>query len=76
MHYNVNVGKTLSMSDTRIELAVSRIEAALGRIAEVADNPPKVPKTVSSLVVKHEVLREAAQSTLTELDHLIDELDQ
>ncbi|NMW31200.1 hypothetical protein HKD42_03915 [Altererythrobacter sp. RZ02] len=64
------------MSDTRIESAVNRIETALARIAEVADNPPATAPSVSALVIKHEALREVANSTLAELDTLIDEMDQ
>lgn len=64
------------MSDTRIESAVNRIEAALARIAEVADNPPAATPSVSALVIKHEALREVANSALAELDTLIDEMDR
>ena len=69
-----------TMSGDRIENAVQRIEAALSRIAEAADKPraeaPAVPASVSSLVVKHEELRETVSNTLKELDDLIGKLEQ
>lgn len=68
------------MSGDRIESAVQRIEAALARIAEAADSPPpaasEMPASVSSLVVKHEELRETVGNTLKELDELIGKLEQ
>lgn len=68
------------MSGDRIESAVQRIEAALARIADAADQPraeaPPVPASVSSLVVKHEELRETVNNTLKELDELIGKLEQ
>lgn len=64
------------MSEERIETAVSRIEAALARIAEVADKPPPAPQSVSALVVKHETLRDAATTALSDIDALIAEIDQ
>ena len=64
------------MSQERIESAVQRIETALARIAKAADNVPKVPPSVSALVVKHESLRDTVNGTLDDLDNLIEELDQ
>lgn len=64
------------MSEERIENAVSRIEAALARIAEVADTPAPAPQSVSALVVKHEALRDAATTALSDIDALIAEIDQ
>ena len=75
------------MTGDRIESAVQRIEAALARIGEAADRPrPEaaagtteapvaVPPSVSSLVVKHEELRETVTNTLKELDDLIGKLE-
>lgn len=64
------------MSEQRIEHAVQRIEAALARIAECAETMRPAPPSVSSLVVKHENLREVAGNVLKDLDDLIEELDQ
>ena len=67
------------MSQERIESAVQRIETALARIASAADNLPKeaaAPPSVSALVVKHEALRETVSNTMSDLDTLIEELDQ
>ncbi|MCP5396952.1 MAG: hypothetical protein H6918_09525 [Sphingomonadaceae bacterium] len=64
------------MSEQRIESAVQRIEAALARIAECADTMRPAPPSVSGLVVSHENLREAANSTLKELDELLERLEE
>lgn len=69
------------MKSERIEQAVQRIETALSRIAEIADNGSAagegsgaVPANVSQLVVKHEELREAVASEIRQLDALIERL--
>lgn len=64
------------MSKERIENAVSRIEIALARIADVADNSSPAPQSVSALVVKHEALRDAATTALDDIDALIKEINQ
>ena len=64
------------MSGDRIESAVQRIEAALARIAEAADTVRPPPSSVSTLVVKHEALRETVANTLKDLDELIGKLEQ
>ncbi|MGB7372778.1 hypothetical protein [Pontixanthobacter sp.] len=64
------------MSEERIETAVNRIEAALARIAEVANNPSPTPQSVSALVVKHEALRDAASTALNDIDSLIAEIGE
>lgn len=69
------------MSDNRTESAIQRIEAALARIADIADasapEPSPSPEpAVSALVEKHETLHETVNSTLEELDKLIAELDR
>lgn len=69
------------MFDDRIENAVQRIEAALSRIAEIADAPAQeraggdAPPSVIALVEKHEALHETASNTLAQLDKLIEELE-
>jgi len=60
------------MNGERIERAVQRIEAALGRIAKVADDP----RPASDLTIEHERLREAASGALKELDELIERLER
>ncbi|WP_160600148.1 hypothetical protein [Allopontixanthobacter confluentis] len=70
------------MNEQRIEQAVQRIEAALGRIAQLAENkvsapvqaPP--PTSVSGLVVKHEALRDTVASSLKEIDALLERLEK
>lgn len=64
------------MSEQRIEQATRRIEAALGRIAQVAENKIATPPSVSGLVVKHEALRESVASSLRELDDLLERLEK
>ena len=76
------------MSEDKIESAVQRIEAALARIADIADHgaPPSDVQaeqqstaeapSVIALVEKHEALRETVSNTLEELDELIGELEQ
>ena len=79
------------MSEERIERAVQRIEAALGRISAVSDNPAfgtgagaaadlsadenAATPSIIALVEKHEALNETVSNTLEQLDKLIAELD-
>lgn len=64
------------MSGDRIETAVKRIEAALARIAEIADRDPPRQATASAFVVRHEALRETVATQLGELEQLIRELGE
>lgn len=64
------------MNGDRIENAVQRIEAALARIGGAADAVATQAPSVSSLVVKHEALRETAATTLKELNELIGTLER
>lgn len=64
------------MNGERIERAVQRIEAALGRIAAAADDYRPAPPSVSGLVDEHERLREATSGALKEIDGLIERLDR
>lgn len=64
------------MSKDRIEHAVTRIETALGRIADLADRIRPAPPSVSGLVVKHEALRETVSNSLKELDELLERLEK
>jgi hypothetical protein len=70
------------MTGDRSEAAVQRIEAALARIARVADSPPPTriaatsTPSVTALVEQHEALRETVSRAIAELDSLIAELDQ
>jgi|InoplaM3SPM_1038593.scaffolds.fasta_scaffold117699_1 hypothetical protein len=64
------------MNGERIENAVQRIEAALARIAGAADAVAPQAPSVSSLVVKHEALRETVSATLKELDDLIGAMER
>ena len=64
------------MEGSRIEQAVQRIETALARIGEAADTLRPAPPSVSSLVVRHENLREQVTSSLKELDELIERLEE
>ncbi len=64
------------MNEQRIEHAVRRIEAALGRIALVAENKISPPPSVSGLVVKHEALRETVSNSLRELDDLLERIEK
>ena len=61
------------MDGERIERAVQRIEAALGRIATVADSYPPVSASGSGGDAK---LREAASKALNEIDALIERLER
>ena len=70
------LGNFSAMDGERLESAVQRIEAALARIAEAADKARPAPKSVSSLVDKHETLRETVAATLKELDELIGKLEK
>ena len=67
------------MSEQQIERAVQRIEAALGRIASLADRPAPSEDTQSAalaaLVERHEALREATETALRSLDRLIEEIE-
>ncbi len=56
--------------------ATQRIEAALGRIEALTDSIRPVPPSVSSLVVKHESLRDSVTNSLKELDDLIERLER
>ena len=64
------------MNGQRIESAVQRIEAALARIAGAADAVAPQAPSVSSLVEKHEALRETVSTTLKELDDLIEVMER
>ena len=66
------------MSANRSEAAVQRIEAALARIARVADAPPADGKAVSvlALVEKHETLRETVAQAIADIDAVVAEIDQ
>jgi len=71
------------MSEDRIESAVQRIEAALSRIAGIADAEKTGAKggaetspPVTALIEKHEALRDSVSDTLAELDILIGEIEQ
>ncbi|MFZ1743876.1 MAG: hypothetical protein WAT93_13555 [Pontixanthobacter sp.] len=64
------------MTDQTIETAVQRIEAALARIADLADREITPSPPVSALVEKHQSLLETVANTLNELDVLIEDLDQ
>lgn len=72
------------MTGDRSEEAVRRIEAALARIARVADAPVAKPTSdgsgqsanVLALVEQHESLRETVAQSLADLDALIAEIDQ
>lgn len=69
------------MSGSRIEQAIARIDAAMGRIvaarARQAEKPsdPASSARVMALVNSHEKLREEVADTLGELDSLIEELE-
>ena len=64
------------MNGERIETAVQRIEAALARIANAGEAGPPPASSVSSLVVKHEALRDTVAATLKELDDLIGAIER
>lgn len=71
------------MTGDRTEAAVQRIEAALARIARLADAPPAVPTGVAApsanvlaLVEKHEALRDTVAQALADLDEVIGDLEQ
>ena len=63
------------MDQNRIEPAVQRIEAALARIAAVADAVPAPQGIDASPSPQDEALRETVASTLAELDDLIARLE-
>lgn len=69
------------MDGDRIEQAVQRIEAALARIAAVADNPPapaadpETEQKLQELGQRHEHLREVANGVLGDLDKLIETIE-
>ena len=63
------------MDHDRIEPAVQRIEAALARIAAVADAVPATHADNASPSPQDEALRETVASTLAELDELIARLE-
>lgn len=64
------------MEHDRIEPAVQRIEAALARIAAVADAGLAAPAPGALADPGDERLRETVADTLAELDRLIGRLDQ
>ncbi len=76
LHYNGKSGNFVAMDEDRIERAVQRIEAALGRIGTAADSIEPAPASVSNLVNKHEELRESVANSLKDLDELIDRLEE
>ncbi|MFA9201556.1 MAG: hypothetical protein ACEQR8_10320 [Cypionkella sp.] len=61
----------------RSEAAVQRIEAALARIARVADSAPAAAASpnVLALIDRHETLREQVAAALAELDAVIAEIE-
>ncbi len=65
-----------AMNEPRIEQAVRRIEAALGRIAGLAERMNPAPPPVAELAAKHEALREIVSNTLKELDEILERLDK
>lgn len=68
------------MDQPRIELAVRRIESALGRIADLADRidpaPASTPPSVAGSGDNPENLRDAVSNSLKELDDLIERLER
>ena len=64
------------MAQDRTEQAVQRIEAALARIAKVAESGRAPSAALSNLVDKHEDLRETVANSIKQLDRLIAELDR
>lgn len=70
------------MAGDRSEAAVQRIEAALARIARVADGAAALPPSsaaptpsVVALIERHESLRETVAKALAELDAVIAEIE-
>jgi hypothetical protein len=68
------------MEGDRSQRVMARIEAALARIdvasANFASNPaPSAASNVTSLVNKHEALREEVAATMRDLDKLIAEIE-
>lgn len=63
------------MDEDQIEPAVRRIEAALARIAAVADAVPQSSVSPAAPSPQDEALRETVATTLTELDALIARLE-
>ena len=70
------------MADSRIASALTRIEAAMERIARngsraaSASGRASEPAGVTALVNAHEKLREQVAETMREIDSLIEELEQ
>lgn len=64
------------MEQNRIEPAVQRIEAALARIAVVADSPIAPQTPAPSAGPGEAALRETVAATLAELDQLIGKLER
>lgn len=64
------------MSGERIEDAVRRIEAALARIAAVADAPSAPAGPSTGARVEDLALRESVGQTLAELDGIIARLER
>lgn len=69
------------MADPRIESAVQRIEAALARIAAVAEDGPlsssePADPEGTDLAARHERLTGAARRALAELDSIIGTLER
>lgn len=69
------------MNESRADLALARLDAALARIASAQKAVPEKTSDaagsarVMALVNSHEKLREEVADTLGELDALIDELE-
>lgn len=67
------------MEHSRIAQALTRIDAALARIAAVRDAAPEAPAAsarVIELVNTHEKLREEVADALRDLDSLIAQLEE
>jgi hypothetical protein len=66
------------MDHLRIEQALTRIDAALARIAaarEAGGTAPAQPAKVVELINMHEKLREEVAETLRDLDVLIEQIE-
>lgn len=66
------------MDHLRIEQALTRIDAALARIAaarEGGGTAPAQPAKVVELINQHEKLREEVADTLRDLDLLIEQIE-
>ena len=66
------VNSSLTMSAQRISVAVDRIERALARIEAQAGQPRGDGETAA----RHEALKSRVAASLTELDQLIESLEQ